>query len=899
MTKKGAVSRAKEHVITLTLYLGAVAQLVAGFLILRDKLKGIVNETYLTWFALLIPSIPLFAVICFHSLPKFFARRRRKHLEKEGIKGILRDPGYFRLTPYQDTARDQERFHRADGVHQDVLEWLRATNQPVLYLTGCSGTGKTSLLNAYVLPRLQKESPTCRPLVVRCGDDAVAALRASLVQLWNKPPSDSEDVYELLRKAREYIRPDRLLVVLDQFEEFLILNENTPERLHSFEQLLNLMKTNPVPSVSLLVAFRSDYIGLLEKLSFPALHQDQNWKEVPPFRLSDARIFLQGSGLSIGTMLIDRILDQAAELEETRGLIRPITLNMIGLILAETTNPEQAVRLSRRDTSDLISAYLRDRIGPSEEGRQTLRNMITAVGTKYPCPVDNLAQKTGLKPHAVRGVLLRLAQNGLVRPLDKANTVWEISHDFVARLLGQILSSWRRKFWQAARPWIAPITLVLFCLMFIGFPALLQHTLAIEHLLRSGIQLYETDTLATIVCSDYAFSSATVGALSHQIDFFSKPVDLYIDGADDTTITKVTELKGSEYLRGISFRVCDGLTDLSPLREFSTLQFLCLHGCVNVIDLSPLRGLTSLQRLELANCSELTDLSPISNLRNLQVLVLDNCRKVSNLSPISEIIRLQTLQLNECREVFDLRPLRKLTNLQELDMTGCYKLSDLSPLKELTNLRNLYMHGCHKLSDLSPLSDLVNLKRLDVSWCSNVSDLSPLSKLTNLEELSLAYSFNVSDLTPLSGLTNLWGLDLDSCVNVSDVSSLSGLSSLIKFRVGWCNNLDLSLLRKLTDLQEVSLSECSPVFNLVLLSELPYLEHLELTGCHNTPNLTPVGNLTNLIELNLRGFSNVSDLSPLRGLRNLKELWVDDCDTVSEEAAGKLIEQHPDLQVIW
>ena len=90
--------------------------------------------------------LPLLAFL-FHTIPTFFDQRRRKQLTE--ISGTLQS-GYFTLAPREN----QETFQRTDGMHEEVLRWLSQRNEPLLYLTGLSGSGKSSLLAAWVLPKL-------------------------------------------------------------------------------------------------------------------------------------------------------------------------------------------------------------------------------------------------------------------------------------------------------------------------------------------------------------------------------------------------------------------------------------------------------------------------------------------------------------------------------------------------------------------------------------------------------------------------------------------------------------------------------------------------------------------------------------------------------------------------
>ena len=127
-----------------------------------------------------------------------------------------------------------------------------------------------------------------------------------------------------------------LLVLIDQFEEFLIFLDREPERQQPLRQLLANLHRDPPKRIRLLRALRSDYEGDISRLDLPCLQQDGNWKQVDSFSENQARDFLRGGfeGPSLGSGLIDKVIRHASELDETRGKIRPVVLNMIGLVLA-------------------------------------------------------------------------------------------------------------------------------------------------------------------------------------------------------------------------------------------------------------------------------------------------------------------------------------------------------------------------------------------------------------------------------------------------------------------------------------------------------------------------------------------------------------------------------------
>jgi uncharacterized protein (UPF0264 family) len=81
------------------------------------------------------------------------------------VRVFVSGADYFYVGPYSESRR--QRYDRADGVHKEVLTWLRGTREPVVVLSGLSGTGKISLLEAFVIPELRENKPSFAVLLVR------------------------------------------------------------------------------------------------------------------------------------------------------------------------------------------------------------------------------------------------------------------------------------------------------------------------------------------------------------------------------------------------------------------------------------------------------------------------------------------------------------------------------------------------------------------------------------------------------------------------------------------------------------------------------------------------------------------------------------------------------------
>ena len=781
---------AKSWIGLLTAYVVAVTSAVVAYQNFAEPLKGSSR-----WTLLALLATPLLVALVFQAIPELIDRRRRKQLTE--ITGHLQ-AAYFQLAPREDEAS----FTRADGKHEEILRWLEHRISPVLYLTGLSGSGKSSLLAAAVLPRLERKDT----LVIRLRgyQDPVAALEQELLRLGvesNNPTAEAGGGRALLERACRDLRPRRLLVVLDQFEEFVVLQG--PDKQQRFEQLMLALR-QPIDELTFLFVFRSEYIGLIEKLALPPLNQNTNWKEVPPFTERAARDFVQASNLKVRDDILRDVLREAAEIEQTRGIIRPVTINLCGLVL------ERFVAGLPRGfrPGGLIRGFLRESVllpQIRDIALVLVPHLITGYLTKRPRTVAELAADIASDPATVRGCLRVLGQSdrAIVRPLDENQQTWEISHDFLVPLLDSIVGRWRMPFWRRLRswlPWLAATAMVVavvvaanrkgdpideltklgwtvhqtgkeLALSFSGHPPR-ESVKALRRISQPlDVRIYSTDNIASLSGWSVLRNPTTLTISGFNVTDVSplkEVTNLTKLDLDGQGVIDVSPLKGLKNLTALNLSFTK-VRDLSPLRELTNLTTLGLAG-TGVTDVSPLKGLMRLTELDLDDTGVM-DVSPLRELKGLTSLVLRDT-KVSDVSPLKDLNKLTTLDLFATK-VSDVSPLRELKGLTSLDLRGT-EVSDVSPLKELTNLTTLQLSGTH-VSDVSPLKDLTNLTKLDL-WSTQVSDVSPLKDLTNLTTLVLRNT-KVTDVSPLKKLTNLTELDLVS-THVSDVSPLKGIKNL-------------------------------------------------------------------------------------------------------------------------
>jgi tetratricopeptide (TPR) repeat protein len=169
-------------------------------------------------------------------------------------------------------------FYGRTSFSQKLIDQLRRHN--LLALVGPSGSGKSSLVQAGLLPLLRMERPPAETWEqIRCtpGGRPFHRLAAELVPLWSSPDRDKTDVMaESLKLAerlfheevslgtvvqealRHLPNTDRLLIIVDQFEELFTLTIGNDDRRLFVRQLLDAASEG---NLTLLLAIRADFYG--------------------------------------------------------------------------------------------------------------------------------------------------------------------------------------------------------------------------------------------------------------------------------------------------------------------------------------------------------------------------------------------------------------------------------------------------------------------------------------------------------------------------------------------------------------------------------------------------------------------------------------------------------------
>jgi hypothetical protein len=260
-------------VLGRTAALLALVVLVLGFAgsldVAVEKFFGFPLEPPALKYAVLI-GLPVL-IVGAQILAEWTAERKRKQAQALAVKVEAVPEGYFRIGPYLDTAEDRAKFDRADRAHEKVLAWIKRADATPLYLTGDSGSGKSSVLSAFALPELREADWTV--VEARAWQDPEAALSEAIKKLADAKKWRLGEAMTLrgLLEALAKRAHGGLLFVLDQFEEFFVLAGS--ERQRAFTALIDGLRAKPIKGLKLLLVLRSDYKTAIDELGLPLLRQ--------------------------------------------------------------------------------------------------------------------------------------------------------------------------------------------------------------------------------------------------------------------------------------------------------------------------------------------------------------------------------------------------------------------------------------------------------------------------------------------------------------------------------------------------------------------------------------------------------------------------------------------------
>ncbi|MEQ8999459.1 MAG: hypothetical protein RID53_23420 [Coleofasciculus sp. B1-GNL1-01] len=315
-------------------------------------------------------------------LQAFEVKQYQRSIEQQfGFRAFI---GAGNLQPQRQPKSEVTRLQKtiapeiiASGRERDVRHLIArmGNNQHQLtVICGPSGVGKSSLVNAGLIPELKRRSIGIRdslPVLLRVYTDWCRELGQSLAKALDQrgislpnPPDSTVSLLEALQRNEE----DNLFTVLifDQFEEFFFASTEWKQRQIFFEFIAECLRMS---FVKVILSIREDFIHYLlpcNRLKAMAIVNKDVLGKTCLYTLGnlspeDAKNVIhsltENSAFSLESALIDEIV---RELSKNQGEVRPIELQIVGAQLQAEgiTTLAQYKQLGFQAKQQLVQRYL-------------------------------------------------------------------------------------------------------------------------------------------------------------------------------------------------------------------------------------------------------------------------------------------------------------------------------------------------------------------------------------------------------------------------------------------------------------------------------------------------------------------------------------------------------------
>ena len=374
-----------------------------------------------------------------------FIRAFKKQMEEMGLRPasvpalpVSASPPhqpYKRLLSYGP--EDRAIFFGRQAESEELLALVRANQVTVLY--GASGTGKSSLLGAGLIPLLEAEGHAV--ILERVLETPTAMLRRRLVSGISGKPADNSLVSLLALSAVQ----QPLVIILDQFEEFFSRLDD-PDRESFIAEMTQTLARRDLP-IKWVLSLRGEYLARLNELRAAIPDIFKAGLYLAPLNLESAAQAIsepaRTARLGVEPKLQQQILDDLG----SGGWIEPPQLQIIcyELFQAAISKGDNTLRLDdyqqHGGARQILASYLEQALShlPPLQDIQAKRLLIALVsgdGTPAVLSLEEIASIAGLKPIETAEILVRLQDERLVKAsTHEGQPVYELAHAYLAASL--------------------------------------------------------------------------------------------------------------------------------------------------------------------------------------------------------------------------------------------------------------------------------------------------------------------------------------------------------------------------------------------------------------------------------------------------------------------------------
>jgi hypothetical protein len=389
------------------------------------------------------------------------------------------------LRPFE--SEDSLYFFGRDAQSREVLEHLNRGR--LVAVVGSSGSGKSSLVRASVVPRLEagflvQDRDAWTIATMKPGDAPLHSLARTLLKATGGIPAreNTDGFVDQMRRhgaeaLKDVLRPQlsdgdtNLLLLVDQFEEIFRFSGETyrgqrAEDAGDLVRLVLALSEEPNLPVFVCLTMRSDFLGDCD--AFTGLPEAMNQSQylVPRLTRKERRDAITGpvhlAGAEIAARLVDRLLNESIGTRDDLPVLQHALLRTWDEWSRTRTGPIDLEHYERigtiqRALSEDADRALRDlspdgqlrddHLTPRQVLAKRLFQALTAVDSgnrrvRRPVHLGDIAESTGVTREEIRAVVERFRTAGrafLMLSSDdpSADPLIDISHESLIR-------QWRR-----------------------------------------------------------------------------------------------------------------------------------------------------------------------------------------------------------------------------------------------------------------------------------------------------------------------------------------------------------------------------------------------------------------------------------------------------------------------
>ncbi len=337
-------------------------------------------------------------------LTAFNLKRERRSLQQQfRLTAFI---GAGRLQPQRYTKVVQTIADRRENVAEEIVAsgrekdlqqlWQRlsSTYSKLIVIHGQSGVGKSSLVNAGLIPSLKQKSigtKDCLPVTLRVYPNWQAELGKQLADGLAERRIILPEIPDTLAKIISYLaekQSENLLTVLifDQFEEFFFVCQKTAQQQEFFQFLADSLQ---LPGVKVILSLRTDYLHYLlignHLPSLGIINNDILGKNVlyaiDNFSAADAaeiitRLTKRSQFQLEPELIAELVKDLACSRDELSPSVRPIELQVVGAQMQAENITTLAEYRAKGPKDKLVQRYLAAVVQDCGEENQQMAELV-------------------------------------------------------------------------------------------------------------------------------------------------------------------------------------------------------------------------------------------------------------------------------------------------------------------------------------------------------------------------------------------------------------------------------------------------------------------------------------------------------------------------------------------